>query len=143
MRRRGVAPAEVAEAGLVLDAGALIALEGRAVALLAALDRAMAGRVPVRIPAGALAQAWRGGDGRGAALARLLKQPVIVLPMLQSTALAIGRMLAVLSRGRESGVDVVDAHVALITTETRSIVWTSDRTDLTTYGVDQRRIRFV
>ena len=47
--------------GLVLDAGALQALERRPIRLLVDLQRAHALGLPIRIPAGALAQSWRGG----------------------------------------------------------------------------------
>ncbi|HEY4160093.1 MAG TPA: hypothetical protein VGM29_18400, partial [Polyangiaceae bacterium] len=58
----------------MLDAGALLALETRHIRLLADLARAHELGLPIRIPAGCIAQVWRGGP-RSASLARLLKQP--------------------------------------------------------------------
>ena len=63
----------------MLDAGALQALERRHLRLLVDLRRAYELGLPVRIPAGALAQSWRGGP-RSATIARLLKQPCTVVP---------------------------------------------------------------
>jgi hypothetical protein len=39
------------------------------------------------------------------------------------------------------GADVVDAHVALTTRATKSLVWTSDPNDMTRYGVAPSQIR--
>ena len=49
-------------AGIVLDAGALIALDRGDKRMIALLDRALARGRAFRVPAGVVAQAWR--DGR-------------------------------------------------------------------------------
>jgi hypothetical protein len=128
----------------VLDAGALQALERRPIRLLADLQRAHDLGLPIRIPAGAVAQSWRGGP-RSASIARLLKHGCDVLPMDQSVAKQIGEFVASLPvpegpEGEEKP-DVVDAHVALTTRATRSLVWTSDPKDIARYGVAADFIR--
>ena len=127
-------------AGLVLDAGALQALEQRHLRLLVDLRRAYDHGLPIRIPAGALAQAWRGGP-RSAALARLLKQPCSVVQVDERSAKSIGEFLASLRLSEPAKPDLVDAHVALLARATRSLVWTSDPKDLARYRVDADFIR--
>ena len=101
--------------GLVLDAGALQALEHHPIRLLADLQRAHDLGLPIRIPAGALAQSWRGGPRR-ASIARLLKQRCDVVQMDQPAAREIGEFIASLHLPEdEDKLDVVDAHVALTT----------------------------
>lgn len=126
--------------GLVLDAGALQALESRPIRLLVDLQRAHALGLPIRIPAGSLAQSWRGRP-RSAALARLLKQPCSVVQVDDQSARQIGEFIAGVHRPGRSKPDVVDAHVALITRTTRSLVWTSDPDDLLAYQVERDFIR--
>jgi predicted nucleic acid-binding protein len=124
----------------VLDAGALQALERRHVRLLVDLRRAHELGLPIRIPAGSLAQSWRGGP-RSATLARLLKQPCTVVPVDDRSARAIGEFISSLRFADPFNPDVVDAHVALVARATRSLVWTSDPQDMARYGVDAGLIR--
>jgi len=126
--------------GLVLDAGALIALERRPIRLLVDLKRAHALGLSIRIPAGALAQAWRGGP-RSAALARLLKQSCSVVQVDERSAREIGEFIACVRLSRRTKPDIADAHVALVTRATRSLVWTSDPQDMKAYQVDADCIR--
>ena len=144
MKERRARPVERelgATPGLVLDAGALQALEHRPIRLLADLQRAHDLGLPIRIPAGALAQSWRGGP-RSASIARLLKQRCNVLQIDQASAKEIGEFIAHLHlpEGDEKP-DVVDAHVALTTRATQSLVWTSDPEDIARYGVGAEYIR--
>jgi predicted nucleic acid-binding protein len=141
MARRRAKRVDRAEAtpGLVLDAGALQALERRHVRLLVELRHAHALGLPVRIPAGSLAQSWRGGP-RSASIARLLKQPCTVVQVDERSAREVGELIAAL-RLADDKPDVVDAHVALVARATRSLVWTSDPGDLERYGVDPAFIR--
>lgn len=108
---------------LVLDAGALIAVERRdrhVVALLKA--ELLAGRVPIT-HGGVVGQVWRGGGGRQAFLARHLAGVGVVA--LDDT---LGRRAgALLGRARSS--DVVDAAVVLLAHED-DLVLTSDPDDL-------------
>lgn len=131
--------AQGASPGLVLDAGALQALEQRHLRLLVDLRRASELGLPVRIPAGALAQSWRGGP-RSASIARLLKQPCTVVQIDARSARTIGEFIASL-RITAAKPDVVDAHVALLARSTRSLVWTTDPGDMARYGVDEAFIR--
>ena len=141
MKRRRARPAERSDSpGLVLDAGALRALEGHDVALAVALRTAQKLNLAIRIPATALAQVWRGGP-RSAPLARLLKQPATVVAVDERAARQIGEFVARLRLPDEARIDVVDAHVALTTRATKSLVWTSDPEDMARYGVDSRQIR--
>ncbi|CAN5281435.1 hypothetical protein BH09MYX1_BH09MYX1_28200 [soil metagenome] len=73
------------DGGLVLDAGALHALERYDVHLTVALATAHRLGLPIRIPAAALAQVWRGGP-QSAPVARLLKQPSTVVAIDERTA---------------------------------------------------------
>jgi predicted nucleic acid-binding protein len=124
---------------LVLDTGALVALERRAVRVLTDLELARSLDLPIRIPAGVLAQVWRGG-ARSAAIARLLKQPCDVVMIDERSAREIGEFIASLPV-RDGEPDVVDAHVALTTRATRSLVLTSDPADMTRYGVPEELVR--
>jgi predicted nucleic acid-binding protein len=140
-RRARLAERTAASApGLVLDAGALQALERHPVRLLADLQLAHDLGLPIRIPAGALAQSWRGGP-RSAALARLLKQPCTVVQVDERSAREIGEFIAALRLRERKKPDIADAHVALVTRATRSIVWTSDPGDMATYQVDPEHVR--
>jgi predicted nucleic acid-binding protein len=110
---------------LVLDTGALIALERG--------DREMAGRLSVVrrhglrviVPAGCVAQALR-DPRRQVPLVRLLRLPATEVVGLDETdAWVVGMLLA-----RSGGADVVDAHVALVAQRLGAPVVTSDPDDL-------------
>jgi hypothetical protein len=135
-------PSSAPRPGLVLDAGALLALEKRPIRLLADLRRAHENGLLVRIPAGALAQSWRGGP-RSPSIARLLKQPCSVVQVDELSAKDIGEFIASVHSPRGGSPDVVDAHVALTARATRSLVWTSDPRDIELYGVEPEFIREV
>jgi predicted nucleic acid-binding protein len=144
VKKRGVKPAELTKGprapGLVLDAGALLALERREIRLLADLKRAGELGLPIRIPAGSLAQSWRGGP-RSASIARLLQHASTVVRVDESSAKEIGAFLAHLRLPETAKPDVVDAHVALVTRATGSLVWTSDPSDMSRYGVETKFVR--
>ena len=137
--KRGERPA-AASPGLVLDAGALQALERRPIRLLVDLQRAHRLGLPIRIPAGSLAQSWRGGP-RSATLARLLKQPCSVIQLDERSAREIGEFIASVRLPPRHKPDVTDAHVALTARSTRSLVWTSDPEDMARYQVGAEFIR--
>ena len=110
---------------LVLDAGALIALERRTPRVVALLKEAVADRLLLVVPAAALAQVWRGSP-RQVAVARLLQAPdVIVEPLDEVVARASGAL-----SGRAGTSDVVDASVVVAAREHGAIVVTSDPGDL-------------
>jgi len=108
---------------LVLDAGALVAVERGDRDVAALLKRELlAGRAPLT-HGGVVAQVWRGGSGRQARLARLLPG-VDVVPLDD----ALGRRAGVLL-GRARGTDAIDAAVVAIAGD-GDIVLTSDPDDL-------------
>lgn len=108
---------------IILDAGALLALESGDRELMALLKRErLAGRVPVS-HGGVVGQAWRGGGGRQANMAR-----VLAATRIESIDDGMGRRAGVLlSVGRMA--DVIDAVVVLLATDGDEI-FTSDPGDL-------------
>jgi hypothetical protein len=92
---------------LVLDAGALIALDRNDRAVWAMLRNAADEMSEVSVPTGAIAQAWRDG-ARQALLARALKHCDEV-PLDGPLARASGVLC-----GRASTHDIVDASVAVV-----------------------------
>ncbi|WP_395151561.1 hypothetical protein [Ilumatobacter sp.] len=92
---------------LVLDAGALIALDRNDRTVWAMLRVAANNATEVSVPAGAIAQAWRDG-ARQALLARALKHCDEV-PLDGALARASGALC-----GHASTADVVDASIAII-----------------------------
>ena len=110
---------------LVFDAGALIALERRNGRILALIREAIAQQETVHVPAGVVAQVWRGSP-RQHPVIRLLRSKVIrIHPMDEPAAYRIGLLL-----GATSTSDVVDAHVAVLGRSLSATVLTSDPEDL-------------
>ena len=108
---------------LVLDAGAFIAVERGDRDTVALLKRELvAGRVPVT-HGGIVGQVWRGGRGRQAPVARLLRA-VSVAPLDDSAGRRAGVLLA-----EAHEVDVLDAAVVLLAADGDTIL-TSDAEDL-------------
>ena len=104
---------------LVLDAGALVAVERADREIIALIKKELlAGRTP-RTHGGVVGQVWRGGSGRQANLVRLL-------PALETGALddALGRRAGVLL-GRTRMTDVIDAAVVLLASD-GDFILTSD-----------------
>ena len=90
----------------------------------ARLDEALRRGGSLCIPAGVIAQAWRGP--RQVRLARLLMSAdVDIAVMTLSVARAVGEMCA-----GTGHADVVDVHVALCAREREHVVVTSDPDDL-------------
>jgi hypothetical protein len=115
-----------AAAGLTLDTGALLALDrpGRAVTMQARLGETVRRGGTICIPAGAIAQAWRGP--RQVRLARLLKSLGIEIAiMTPNVARSVGLLCA-----RSGHDDATDVHVALCARERRHAVVTSDPDDM-------------
>ena len=109
----------------MFDSGALIALERPGRALYGPMKRALTHSDHLIVPAGCLAQVWRGG-GRQATLAALVLKPAVeVRPIDRAVARRIGELLR-----RTSTTDIVDAHVALLATEEDAVIFTSDPDDL-------------
>lgn len=116
---------------LVLDAGALMAVERGDQRMRALLETALARGYSFTVSAVVIAQVWRGGRGRQALLARFLTSDRIDERVIDSeTARAIGILLHV-----ASAADVVDAHVALLARQVSAKVVTSDPEDIGRFNV--------
>ena len=109
-------------AGVVLDAGAFIALERRNRVLVALMHRLVKSRTPLVTSAGVVAQVWRGGADRQVPY---LLQHVQVVSVDHAVARTLGRML-----GASATTDPIDAHVVLLARERNWPVLTSDPDDL-------------
>lgn len=108
---------------LVLDAGAFIAVERADRDTVALLKRELAaGRVPVT-HGGVVGQVWRGGSGKQANLARLLRGSDVV-PLDDAFGRRAGLLLALSNTS-----DVIDAAVVLLAKDGDTII-TSDTDDL-------------
>lgn len=108
---------------LVLDTGALLAVERGNREVVALLKRELLGRRVPLTHGGVVAQAWRGGSGRQASLARLL--PALEVAPLDE---ALGRRAGVLL-ARSAKRDAIDAALVLLAVDGDTIL-TSDVTDL-------------
>jgi len=109
----------------VLDAGALIALERGDRRMLALLRELVEARRTAHVPAGVVAQVWRGSP-RQHSLTRLLKAEALrIHPLDEGVAYRLGLLL-----GTSGTADAVDAHVALLARALRAPALTSDPDDL-------------
>ena len=108
---------------LILDAGALVAIEqGDALTVALIKVELAAHRAPLT-HGGVIGQVWRGGGGRQARLAKLMAA-IEISPLDEALGLRAGMLLA---RARKA--DVVDAAVVLLAADGDSIL-TSDPDDL-------------
>jgi len=111
--------------GITLDTGALIAVERGDRRLQALLDEATATGSDLAVPAGVIAQAWR-GSLRQARLARFLVLSSVTAVVLdEPEARAAGALC-----GRAGTVDVVDASVVICARARGHSVVTGDPDDL-------------
>lgn len=111
--------------GLVLDAGALIAIERHHRTLMLQLEQVFEDELTVVVPAGALAQAWRDGR-RQSRLARFMNADgVIVAPLDDLAAREAGQLC-----GLRRTADIVDASVVLCARHADYAVMTTDPDDL-------------
>ena len=112
--------------GLTLDTGALLASERGDPKMRALLRRVAEHGAEVHVPAGVVAQAWRGG-ARQARLARLLDATdVRIVNLDELAARAVGQLC-----GASGHSDIVDVHVVLNALEHGHRIVTSDPSDLT------------
>ena len=114
-----------ATSAVVLDAGALIAIERGDRKVLALCRVATLDRAAVVVPAGVVAQVWREG-GRQARLARLVSA---VGTLVEPLDLEVARLAGVLC-GRVNTTDVIDATVVIAARQHHAKVISSDRDDL-------------
>ena len=112
-------------AGLVLDTGALIALERGDKRMIALLRRALAQGRAFRVPSGVVGQAWRNGRVP-VALARFLRsEEVEIVPLDDQLAGCCGELC-----GAARASDVIDASVVIVARERRDLIVTSDPGDI-------------
>jgi len=107
---------------IVLDAGALIALERNSRPVWAALRLAALRSEDVVVPSTALAQVWRGRASQ-ALLARALEHCVVA--SFDVVARAVGELL-----GKSATHDICDAHVAIVAMRQGDALYTSDPDDM-------------
>lgn len=111
--------------GVTLDTGALIAIDRGDRRLQALLDEAGAAGAELAVPAGVIAQAWR-GSARQARLARFLAlSTVTVVALDEPEARASGTLC-----GRAGTADVVDASIVICARARGHAVVTRDPQDL-------------
>jgi hypothetical protein len=110
---------------LVLDAGALIAVERADRPTLMLMEAARRQGRSLVVPAGVVAQVWRGGS-RQARLARFLAARGVEVEALTEH----GAKAAGLVCGQAGASDVVDASVVVSARRHRATVVSSDRADL-------------
>lgn len=112
-------------AGIVLDAGALIALERGDKRMIALLRRALAQGLAFRVPAGVVGEAWR-DVRRQVTLARFLRsEEVEIVPLDEHLARSCGELC-----GAVNSADVIDASLVLVARERRDAIVTSDPNDV-------------
>jgi hypothetical protein len=111
--------------GATLDTGALIALERGSRRMIALLQVAQSEGVTLAVPAGVVAQAWRGG-ARQARIARLLDAPLTEVVPLDD----LGARLVGVICGQVGVADVVDVSIIVCARERGHAVVTSDPDDL-------------
>jgi len=107
---------------IVLDAGALIALERGDRAMWAVLKLAALSSADVLVPSAALAQVWRGTASQ-AQLSRALQH--CVLSSFDELVRTIGEL-----NGRTRTRDICDAQVAIVAATHGDVLYTSDPGDM-------------
>jgi hypothetical protein len=111
--------------GIVLDTGALIALERGDRRMIALLDRALAQGRAFRVPVGVVGQAWRSARVQ-VTLARFLRsEEVEIVPLDEQLARSCGELC-----GAAGASDVIDASVVIVARERHDLIVTSDPGDL-------------
>jgi hypothetical protein len=110
---------------IVLDAGALIAVERGDRDTAALIEVARRNRRELIVPAGVIGQVWRDGS-RQTRLARLLNaRELSIEPLTDTVARAAGVLC-----GAAGTTDVIDASVVLAARRHSATVISSDRDDL-------------
>lgn len=120
---------------VVLDAGALIALERGDQVVRAYVLLAARGLVALSTSSAVVAQVWRGG-ARQARLSRFLSSDLVAEEPLATTS---SRRIGILAAATGAS-DVVDGHVAVMAMERDGVIVTSDPHDLVRWGIAEDRI---
>ncbi len=110
---------------LVLDAGALIAVERADRPTVAVMEAARGHGRNLVVPAGVVAQVWRGGP-RQARLARFLAARGVEVEVLTDAGAKTSGVVC----GQAGTADVVDASVVVAARRHQATVVSSDRADL-------------
>ncbi len=111
--------------GATLDSGALIAFELGSARMLALVERAIGQGLRLSVPAGVVAQTWRGGV-RQARLSRLLGAPVSeIVPLDELTARTVGVLC-----GQVGAADVIDVSIVVCARQRGHQVVSGDPDDL-------------
>src|SRR5580704_6500568 len=107
--------------GIVLDTGALIALERGDKRMIALLHRALTQGRALRVPAGVVGQAWRNGRVQ-VTLARFLRsEEVEIVPLDEELARSCGELC-----GAVNSANIIDASVVIVARERQDLIVTSD-----------------
>jgi hypothetical protein len=110
--------------GVVLDAGAFIALERRDRVMVHLAQRFAQESTPLVTSAGVVAQVWRGGGHAQVPVAYLLRHTHVV-DISNAVARTLGRIL-----GLTRTSDPIDAHIVLLARERGWPVLSADEDDL-------------
>ena len=110
--------------GLTYDAGALMAAEDRDPTMTAIHKSAVDHNIKPVVPAGVLAQAWKGGSGTQAPLAKMLKE-CQVEPLEESQAKQVGAASV-----RTASNDMVDISVVISAASRGDVIVTRDEDDI-------------
>lgn len=110
--------------GVVLDAGAFIALERRSPTMARLAQRFFDAKTPLVTSAGVVVQVWRGGGHHQVPVAFLLRKAVVV-DLTDRVARLLGRML-----GSARRADPIDAHIVFLARERGWPIISSDTEDL-------------
>ena len=113
----------------IFDTGALIAIERGDKRARALTRRLAVSKIVISIPTPVIAEAWRGGGGRQARLARFLAsgiedRSVRIVDLDYDLARDVGAVLARIS------ISIADAAVCLVALRTVAEILTSDPTDI-------------
>jgi predicted nucleic acid-binding protein len=120
---------------VVLDAGALIALDRGVATVRGYVLLADRSKVTLSTSSAVVAEVWRGG-GRQARLARFLGSDLVAeIPLDPEAGRRIGMLAAAVG-----SKDVVDGHVALLALDRDAVVLTSDPHDIARWGVPDEKI---
>jgi len=113
---------------IVLDAGAIIAVERRDPRMIKLLERAFEKDWTLIVPSTVIAETWRGAK-TDARVARFLKLVDTIAPLDREAGMRIGSLLA--SADLRSGAYVVDASVVDAALQSAPcLIVTSDATDI-------------
>lgn len=111
--------------GYVFDAGALIKLEGNDRAMRLRVEEALKHGAPIVIPAGVVAQVWRGSPQQHALGVLLRDDRITVVDLDKHFAMTIGRHIS-----KCGHPDVIDVSVVICALSQDLAVVTSDPDDM-------------